>query len=73
MSTTTAGTGYTGAVTWASSGGALDGYFAVTTAYTATITLTPTSGYVGVTGSIPVRSTLDQHLYSFKASSLFSF
>ena len=42
MSTTTAGTGYTGAVTWASSGGALDGYFAVTTAYTATITLTPT-------------------------------
>ena len=45
MSTTTAGTGYTGAVTWASSGGALGGTFAAATVYTATITLTPTSGY----------------------------
>ena len=45
VSATTAGTGYTGAVTWASSGAALSGTFAAATAYTATITLTPTSGY----------------------------
>ena len=50
VSTTTAGTGYTGAVTWSGS----PGTFAVTTAYTATITLTPTSGYTltGVTANL---------------------
>ena len=53
VSTTTAGTGYTGTVAWASSGGALVGNFASATAYTATITLTPTSGYTltGVTAN----------------------
>ena len=45
VSTTTAGSGYIGAVTWASSGGALVGNFASGTTYTATITLSPTSGY----------------------------
>ena len=41
VSTTTAGTGYTGTVTW--TGSSLT--FASATIYTATITLTPTSGY----------------------------
>ena len=45
VNTTTAGTGYTGAVSWASSGGALVGNFAAATIYTATITLTATSNY----------------------------
>ena len=45
VTTTTPGTGYTGTVSWASSGGALVGNFAGATTYTATITLTPTSGY----------------------------
>jgi hypothetical protein len=45
VTTTTAGTGYTGTVSWASSGGALVGHFAAATIYTATITLTATSGY----------------------------
>jgi hypothetical protein len=45
VTTTTAGTGYTGTVSWTSSGGALVGNFAGATTYTATITLTPTSGY----------------------------
>jgi hypothetical protein len=45
VTTTTAGTGYTGVVTWASSSGALVGNFAGATIYTATITLTATSGY----------------------------
>jgi hypothetical protein len=49
VTTTTAGTGYTGTVSWTSSGGALVGNFAGATAYTATITLTPTTGYT-VTG-----------------------
>ena len=53
VSTTTAGTGYTGTVSWASSGGALSGNFAGGTSYTATITLTPSSGYTltGVTAN----------------------
>jgi hypothetical protein len=53
VTTTTAGTGYTGAVTWASSGGALGGNFASATTYTATITLTAASGYTltGVTAN----------------------
>jgi hypothetical protein len=45
VSTTTAGTGYTGTVSWASSAGALSDNFAGGTIYTATITLTLTSGY----------------------------
>jgi hypothetical protein len=45
VNTTTAGTGYTGAVSWASSSGALVGNFAAATIYTATITLTATSNY----------------------------
>ena len=47
VSTTTAGTGYTGTVTWSAS----PATFAAVTTYTATITLTPTSGYTltGVT------------------------
>jgi hypothetical protein len=45
VSTTTAGTGYTGTVSWASSAGALSGNFAGGTIYAARITLTPTSGY----------------------------
>jgi hypothetical protein len=45
VTTTTAGTGYTGVVTWASSSGALVGNFAGATIYTATITLTAKSGY----------------------------
>jgi hypothetical protein len=47
VTTTTAGTGYTGAVSWNGS----PGTFASVTTYTATITLTPTSGYTltGVT------------------------
>ena len=47
VSTTTAGTGYTGTVTWSGS----PATFAPVTTYTATITLTPTSGYTltGVT------------------------
>ena len=45
VTTTTAGTGYTGTVSWTSSGVALVGNFAGATTYTATITLTPTSGY----------------------------
>jgi hypothetical protein len=45
VTTTTAGTGYRGVVTWASSSGALVGNFAGATIYTATITLTATSGY----------------------------
>jgi len=45
VNTTTAGTGYTGAVSWASSGGSLVGNFAAATIYTATITLTATSNY----------------------------
>ena len=50
VSTTTNGTGYTGAVTWSGS----PGTFASSTAYTATITLTPTSGYTltGVTANL---------------------
>jgi hypothetical protein len=53
VTTTTAGTGYTGAVTWASSGGALVGNFASATTYTATITLTASAGYTltGVTAN----------------------
>jgi hypothetical protein len=53
VTTTTAGTGYTGAVTWASSGGALGGNFASATTYTATITLTASAGYTltGVTAN----------------------
>jgi hypothetical protein len=44
--TTTAGTGYTGAVTWADdSDNPAGGTFAVSTVYVATITLTPDSGY----------------------------
>jgi hypothetical protein len=48
VTTTTAGTGYTGTVTWSPSAGTT---FASATTYTATITLTPTSGYTlaGVT------------------------
>lgn len=42
VTTTTAGTGYTGAVTWSP---AVSGTFAYNTAYTATITLTPATGY----------------------------
>jgi hypothetical protein len=42
VTTTTAGTGYTGTVTWSPSAGTT---FASATTYTATITLTPTSGY----------------------------
>jgi hypothetical protein len=51
VSTTTAGTGYTGTVTW--SGSLTDGKFVAATVYTATITLTPTSGYTltGVTAN----------------------
>ena len=45
VTTTTAGTGYTGTVSWASSAGALVGNFAGATVYIATITLTPASGY----------------------------
>jgi Protein of unknown function (DUF1566) len=46
VESTTAGIGYTGTVTWAtSSGAALSGNFAPITTYTATITLTPASGY----------------------------
>jgi hypothetical protein len=45
VTTTTDGTGYTGVVTWTSSSGALVGNFAGATIYTATITLTATSGY----------------------------
>jgi hypothetical protein len=41
VTTTTAGTGYTGTVTWSPS----PTTFALNTNYTATITLTPTSGY----------------------------
>ena len=49
VSTTTAGTGYTGTVTWSGS----PVTFAPGTTYTATITLTPTSGYTltGVTAN----------------------
>jgi hypothetical protein len=42
VTTTTAGTGYTGTVTWSP---AVSGTFAYNTAYTATVTLTATSGY----------------------------
>jgi hypothetical protein len=68
VSTTTAGTGYAGTVTWASSGGALSGNFAAATAYTATITLTPTPGYTltgvsanffTVAGATPVTNSAD--------------
>jgi hypothetical protein len=45
VTTTTDGTGYRGVVTWTSSSGALVGNFAGATIYTATITLTATSGY----------------------------
>jgi hypothetical protein len=45
VTTTTVGTGYTGTISWASSAGALLGNFETATVYTATITLTPTSGY----------------------------
>ena len=45
VTTTTAGTGYTGVVTWASSGGAVVGNFAAATTYTASITLTAAAGY----------------------------
>jgi hypothetical protein len=45
VTTTTAGTGYIGTVSWASSGGALVGNFAAVTTYTATITLTAAAGY----------------------------
>jgi len=41
VTTTTAGTGYTGTVSWSGS----PATFAAATTYTATITLTPTSGY----------------------------
>jgi hypothetical protein len=53
VTTTTAGTGYTGTVSWASSAGALVGNYAGPTVYTATITLTPTAGYTltGVTAN----------------------
>lgn len=55
VSTITAGTGYTGTVTWAvtSTGVALVGTFAATTAYTATVTIIPTTGYTldGVTAN----------------------
>ena len=49
VSTTTAGTGYTGAVIWSGS----PATFASATTYTATITLTPTTGYTltGVTAN----------------------
>jgi hypothetical protein len=43
VTTTTAGTGYTGTVSW--SGALTDGKFPAATTYTATITLTPTAGY----------------------------
>jgi hypothetical protein len=68
VSTTTVGTGYTGTVSWASSGGALGGNFAAATTYTATITLTPTSGYTltgvsanffSVTGATSVTHSAD--------------
>jgi hypothetical protein len=51
VTTTTAGTGYTGTVSW--SGALTDGKFVAATVYTATITLTPTSGYTltGVTAN----------------------
>jgi hypothetical protein len=50
VTTTTAGTGYTGTVSWSGS----PGTFAPGTTYTATITLTPTSGYTltGVTANL---------------------
>jgi hypothetical protein len=49
VTTTTAGTGYTGTVTWSGTPAS----FALATTYTATITLTPTSGYTltGVTAN----------------------
>ncbi len=49
VTTTTAGTGYTGTLTWSSSPSA----FAASTAYTATITLTAASGYtlIGVSAN----------------------
>ena len=49
VTTTTAGTGYTGTVSWSGS----PATFASVTTYTATITLTPTSGYTltGVTAN----------------------
>lgn len=49
VSTTTAGTGYTGTVSW--SGALTDGKFVAATVYTATITLTAAAGYTltGVT------------------------
>jgi hypothetical protein len=43
VSTTTAGTGYTGTVSW--SGALTDGKFVAATVYTATITLTAAAGY----------------------------
>ena len=50
VTTTTAGIGYTGTVTWSPSAGTT---FASATTYTATITLTPSSGYTlaGVTAN----------------------
>ncbi len=50
VTTTTAGTGYTGVVTWSP---AVSGTFAYNTAYIATITLTPATGYTltGVTAN----------------------
>jgi hypothetical protein len=50
VTTTTAGTGYTGTVTWSPT---VSGTFAYNTAYTATVTLTATSGYTltGVTAN----------------------
>ena len=50
VTTTTAGTGYTGTVTWSPS---VSGTFAYNTAYTATVTLTAASGYTltGITAN----------------------
>jgi hypothetical protein len=45
VTTTTAGTGYTGTISWKTGGSPLVGNFAGATTYTATITLTPTGGY----------------------------
>jgi hypothetical protein len=65
VTTTTARTGYTGAVTWSPSAGTT---FASATTYTATITLTPTSGYTltgvaanffTVAGATPVTNSVN--------------
>jgi hypothetical protein len=66
VTTTTAGTGYTGTVSW--SGALTDGKFPAATTYTATITLTPTAGYT-LTGVAANFFTVAGALVSHSADS----